>query len=86
MAYFVGAVVSQLILAALLHLVLRKWDGGAPKLVFIHFAAAAIGIVISAIGSADGGPLNFWDWPYRVAASGLLLGLDILRTNRRAPA
>jgi len=79
-AYFVGAVVSQFALAALLHLILKKWrDGGVAKLFLVHSAAALAGIWASAFGNANGGPLNFWDWPYRAIASAMLFGLDILR-------
>lgn len=84
MTYFAGALVSQLILAGLLHLILIKWRGGANKLVAVHTIAAFAGILLSAVGSADGGPLNFWDWPYRVSASGMLLALDVLRVGRKA--
>lgn len=80
-SYFVGAFVSQFALAALFHLILKRWSGGISKLAMIHTLAGVIGIVVSSWGHADGGALNFWDWPYRTIASAILFGLDILRAK-----
>lgn len=81
-AYFAGAFVSQFALAALFHLILKKWmDGGVAKLFLVHTAAALAGIWASALGHANGGPLDFWDWPYRAISSSILFVLDIFRVR-----
>lgn len=78
-----GALISQFFLAALFHLISGWFPNTAIKLVGIHIAAGAIGILISANGSADGGTLNFSSAPMRAGASALLLCLDWLRTRYR---
>lgn len=79
----VGAFISQFLLATILHFAFRRFPNSAGKLIAIHAASAAIGIIVSAYGNADGGPLNFEDAPIRLAASAILFALDWLRTRAR---
>jgi hypothetical protein len=53
--FFIGAVIGTGLVTVLLHAILRKWDGGLPRIITINIASLAIITVIGGFGAANGG-------------------------------
>lgn len=54
-AFLIGALVPTLLLSRLVLLFLRKWEGGAQRLVFAHVVSLLGCTLLGGMGMADGG-------------------------------
>lgn len=82
-AMILGALVPTFLVSRLLLWLSKRWSG-IGRLVLVHLVSAAAACVISALGHADGGSL---DWSYSalyIIAQLIWFVVDLFRERRKA--
>lgn len=82
-AMVLGALVPSGIVSRLLLLLTKRWRRSIRLLIAVHVVSGALSCLISALGHADGGPL---DWSYSgiyLAAQAVWFVVDVVRERRR---
>jgi hypothetical protein len=87
-ALLVGALVPTFLLSRALLWFTKGWNGGVGRLVSAHIASGVVACLMSAVGYAHGGSLDWSYSAYYLFAQTIWLGLDLFRLHqktRRAP-